>query len=123
MGKLRYYRFLYRYLRLVAFQRDTLGRTAEALAASRPDATCCRFEEEAISFAAMNRRANRRANFFHGLGVGKGEVVCLLMENRPEFLETVIGLAKLGERGRFGRTAGCPYRDAHSRRMGPTSLA
>lgn len=96
MGKLRYYRFLYRYLRLVAFQRDTLGRTAEALAASRPDAPCCRFEEETISFAAMNRRANRRANFFHGLGVGKGEVVCLLMENRPEFLETVIGLAKLG---------------------------
>ncbi|MCH8888741.1 MAG: long-chain-acyl-CoA synthetase [SAR324 cluster bacterium] len=96
MGKRNYYRFLFRYLGLVLFKRKTIGATLEKTAARHGGRVCVLFEDESITYAEMNRRANRRANFFHGLGIAKGDVVCLLMENRPEFLATVLGLAKLG---------------------------
>jgi len=96
MSKRNYYRFLFRYLGLVLFKRKTIGRTLEKMAARHGGRVCVFFEDESISYAEMNRLSNRRANFFHGLGIAKGDVVCLLMENRPEFLETVLGLAKLG---------------------------
>jgi fatty-acyl-CoA synthase len=96
MRKPPYYRFVYRYLSLVALKNRTLGRTVEQAAARRPEAIACLFEDERITYGELNRRANRRANLFRSLGVGKGDVVCLLMENRPEYLETVVGLAKIG---------------------------
>lgn len=96
MSRINYYRFLFRYLGLVLFKRKTIGRALEKMAARHGSRVCVLFEDESITYAEMNRRANRRANFFHGLGIAKGDVVCLLMENRPEFLETVLGLAKLG---------------------------
>jgi fatty-acyl-CoA synthase len=96
MASLNYYRMFYNYLKLLVLKNKTLGKTAEEMAASRKDATFLLFEDERISFAEFNRRANRRANFFRERGVGKGDVVCLLMENRPEYLETVVGLSKLG---------------------------
>ena len=74
----------------------TLGHVLEKQAVRLGELPFCRFEDEVISYAAFNRRVNRRANFFLARGVGRGDVVCLMMENRPEFLETVAALAKLG---------------------------
>jgi fatty-acyl-CoA synthase len=96
MSTLHYYRFVLRYLSLVIRKNKTIGATVEALAARQPDAPACIFGDERISYAELNRRANRRAHAFRAQGVGKGDVVALLMENRPEFLETIVGLAKLG---------------------------
>ncbi len=76
--------------------KRTLGATAAEQAARLGEAPFCLFEGESISFAEFNRRANRCANFFRAEGVAPGEVVCLLMENRPEFLTIWVGLAKLG---------------------------
>ena len=96
MGKFKYYGLLWKYIRLLLFKKETLGRTTEKMAARRRDAIFLLFEEDRISFAEFNARANRRANLFQSMGVKKGEVVCLLMENRPEYLETLAGLSKLG---------------------------
>ena len=96
MGKLKYYGLMWKYIRLLVLKKETLGRTTEAMAAKRGDATCLLFEDERITFAEFNARANRRAHLFRSVGVNKGDVVCLLMENRPEFLETLAGLSKLG---------------------------
>ena len=41
-------------------------------------------------------RANRVAHWASAQGIGRGDVVALLMENRPEFVATWAGLAKLG---------------------------
>src|SRR5262249_17348219 len=54
------------------------------------------FENETHTFDAFNRACNRRANLLMAMGVQKGEVVALMMENRPEILSTLIGLAKVG---------------------------
>ncbi|MBI4083112.1 MAG: long-chain-acyl-CoA synthetase [Candidatus Lambdaproteobacteria bacterium] len=96
MASLDYYRFLLRYIALLVFKRNTLGRTLEAAAARFGDAPFVLFEQERHSFAEFNRRVNRRAHAFHAAGVGKGAVVALMMENRPEYLETVTALGKLG---------------------------
>ena len=36
------------------------------------------------------------ANYFLSLGYQKGDTVALLMENRPEYVSTWLGLAKIG---------------------------
>ncbi len=96
MASLSYYKMFFNYVKLLVLKNRTLGGTAEEMAVKRKDATCLLFEGERYSFDEFNRRANRLANFFREQGVSKGDVVCLMMENRPEFLETLVGLAKLG---------------------------
>jgi acyl-CoA synthetase (AMP-forming)/AMP-acid ligase II len=91
-----YYSMFARYLVLLAFKRQTVGKTVERMAAQRGDAVSVLFENDRITFGQFNQAANRRANFFRALGVGKGDVVTLMMDNRPEFLYTLAGLAKLG---------------------------
>ncbi|MCZ6647038.1 MAG: AMP-binding protein, partial [SAR324 cluster bacterium] len=96
MASLNYYRMFWNYIKLLVKKDKTLGGTADEMAARRGGATFLYFEDEKISFAEFNRLANRRANLFHEHGVGKGEVVALMMENRPEYLTTLVGLSKLG---------------------------
>ncbi len=91
-----YYKFLFRYLGLLAFKNQTVGKTVEKTAARRGNSTFLLFESERVTFDAFNRASNRRANLFMAMGIQKGEVVAVMMENRPEILETLVGLAKLG---------------------------
>lgn len=51
------------------------------------------------SFAQVNERVNRLANGLADLGVGHGDVVAFLCNNRAEIVETYFGLAKLGAVG------------------------
>jgi fatty-acyl-CoA synthase len=55
-----------------------------------------RFEDQAVTYAELERAANRVAHWAHAQGVRRGDVVALLMENRPEYLFAWIGLAKIG---------------------------
>ena len=96
MRSLNFYRLLGRNIKFLVFKRDTVGKTSEQMAVQRRDEVFLLFEDEKFTFDEFNRRANRRANLFRAMGVGKGDVICLMMENRPEFLETLVGLAKLG---------------------------
>lgn len=44
----------------------------------------------------METYSNRIANFFLSRGYSKGDTVALFMENRPEYVATWLGLAKIG---------------------------
>jgi acyl-CoA synthetase (AMP-forming)/AMP-acid ligase II len=44
----------------------------------------------------MDERSNRAANLLREIGVRRGDKVCLMIGNRPEFVELWFGLAKLG---------------------------
>jgi hypothetical protein len=48
------------------------------------------------TYAEVEFWANKVANWARGVGLGKGSVVALLMENRPEYIFTWLGLAKVG---------------------------
>ncbi len=61
-----------------------------------PDHPMMIFEGQSLTWREYNARANKYAHAFKSLGIGKGDVVGLVMENRPEFLLTITALQKLG---------------------------
>ncbi|AHE55090.1 long-chain-acyl-CoA synthetase [Sphingomonas sanxanigenens] len=87
------------YQRVAGFARDMAYTTADRLeerAGDAADTPFILFEDQAISFAEMNARANRVAHAARAAGLAKGDVVALLMLNRPEFVMIWLGLAKAG---------------------------
>lgn len=51
---------------------------------------------EEFTFGQIDEASNRVAHWALANGLKQGDVVALFMENRPEFMETLIGLAKVG---------------------------
>lgn len=74
----------------------SLGQEAEKQAGKCPQHPAFLWQEQVISYEEYNRRANRYAHFFQSQGYKKGDVVALLMDNCPEYLMVVTGLAKIG---------------------------
>jgi fatty-acyl-CoA synthase len=68
----------------------------ESWAQRTPNAPAIRFEDALISYGELDAAAKRYAHWARAQGIGRGDVVALYMENRPEFLFAWIGLAKLG---------------------------
>ena len=54
------------------------------------------FEGRTLSFAGLNAHANRVAHAALAAGLKPGNVVALMMDNRPEFPMVWLGLAKVG---------------------------
>ena len=74
--------------------------------ASRQDASCAS-KATTAPITRYNANANRIAHWALERGIGKGDVVAVLMGNRPEYLEVWAGLAKVGATGALLNT------DAH----------
>ena len=72
------------------------GELVAEKAARYGDRTFLRFEDQTLSFADMNDRANQLANFLKGHGGGRGAGVAMLMANSPRFLDVFFGLQKIG---------------------------
>jgi fatty-acyl-CoA synthase len=68
----------------------------EERVAAAPHRLAILFEGRKITNAELEAAANRVARWASAQGIGRGDVVGLLMENRPEFIITWLGLAKLG---------------------------
>lgn len=83
-------------LRHVPSQTYTVGDRLEERAAEHPGKVFIRFEDRVVTYGAANAAANRAAHAAWALGLRRGDVAALLMENRPEFVTTWMGLAKLG---------------------------
>ncbi len=74
----------------------TVVDLVEACAKNTPAAPVIYFEDKIISYRQLNEAANRYAIWATQIGVRKGDVVALLMENRPEYLMAWLGLLKAG---------------------------
>jgi fatty-acyl-CoA synthase len=68
----------------------------ERVAARAPEHPALVFGDQQVSYGDLDRAANRVARWARAQGVGRGDVVALLMENRPEFVVHWLGLAKIG---------------------------
>ena len=68
-----------------------LERNARSLA--RSDALL--FEDRRYTWAEVNEHANRWARLLLAAGVARGDVVALVMDNRPEYVFTLLGASKI----------------------------
>jgi len=79
-----------------------------------PDAPAIYFEDRVVSWKEMDQGACRFARWAMAQGVGKGDAVAILMENRPEFIMAWFGLHKIGAIGALINTNQTTAPLAHS---------
>jgi fatty-acyl-CoA synthase len=72
------------------------SRVIEELAETRGDAPALLSAAECLTYRALDDRANRYARWALEQNLGKGETVCLVMPNRPEYLAIWLGITKVG---------------------------
>ena len=74
----------------------TIGRILAAKAATVGERPFLLFEGQQFSYADAHAITNGYAEGFRRAGIGRGEHVALMLDNRPELLWAMWGLGKLG---------------------------
>ena len=73
-----------------------LHQLFEEQVARTPEATALVHEEQQLSYAELNQRANRLAHYLQRRGVGPEQVVGLLLERSLEMVVAILGVLKAG---------------------------
>lgn len=68
----------------------------EQAVANNPKGLAIAYEQRSISYEAFDQWANRIANYLRDTGTAHGDVIIVMLENRPELLAVTAALAKLG---------------------------
>lgn len=83
-----------------ALATSTLARPVHELfeeqAAATPDAVALLSDDQQVSYAQVNARANRLAHHLLRLGVARGNLVGLCMERCPDAIVGLLGILKAG---------------------------
>lgn len=74
----------------------TIVDIVETQARRRPSNIAIYYLDEALSYAQLDARANRYANWARSQGIKSGDAVALLMENRPDYICAWLGMFKIG---------------------------
>jgi fatty-acyl-CoA synthase len=74
----------------------TLPVIIEELGARHGDAPALIGERATLSYRALAARANRYARWALAQGIGKGDTVCLMMPNRPDYMAAWLGITRVG---------------------------
>ncbi|WKB54419.1 non-ribosomal peptide synthetase [Eleftheria terrae] len=74
----------------------TLPALFEQQAAATPAALALRFEDQALSYAELDRQANRLAHILIAQGIGAQDVVALAIPRSPQMLVALLGTLKAG---------------------------
>ena len=73
-----------------------MSTVIEELAAQYEDAPALLSSRERLTYRGLAERSNQYARWALAHGLSKGEVVCLLMTNRPEYLAVWLGITSVG---------------------------
>src|SRR5687768_11696736 len=73
----------------------SMARALDERVAEDPNGLALAFCDERFTFRDIDRRVNQYARFFQSRGVGQGDAVALLMDNRPDYLFVVFALIRL----------------------------
>ncbi|MGH0033280.1 MAG: long-chain-acyl-CoA synthetase [Myxococcota bacterium] len=76
--------------------KSTVADLFERQAERRGSQPLVLYEDRTVSWGELDAHADRVAHWGNAAGLRTGDVAALLMENRPEYLATWLGLAKLG---------------------------
>ncbi|WP_370047086.1 MULTISPECIES: MupA/Atu3671 family FMN-dependent luciferase-like monooxygenase [Salipiger] len=74
----------------------TMQAAFEAQVAKTPDAVALVFEDQSLTYAQLNARANQAAHVLRGMGVGAGAVVGLYTRRSVDLLVGALGILKAG---------------------------
>ena len=75
------------------------GQVIEYWGRWQPEAVGLRFEDRDVTWAELDRSTDELAAGLARMGVGHGERIGILLNNRPEFVETAMACMKLGAIG------------------------
>lgn len=75
---------------------NSWGFQLEKIAAQYPDNPAVRSPDGVLTYRQLNERANRYAHYLLSNGVGRGDIVVLCFENRPDLLAAYCGCSKVG---------------------------
>src|SRR6266576_4724466 len=81
---------------IASHPRRILPGVIEELAESCAEAQALLSDRERLTYRALAERSNRYARWALEQGLAKGETVCLLMPNRPEYMAVWIGITSVG---------------------------
>jgi fatty-acyl-CoA synthase len=76
--------------------QHTIVDIVEERAQTAPHAIAFYYLDSTMTYAALNAAADRIAHWAQETGVGRGEAVALVMENRPDYVAAWLGLLKAG---------------------------
>ena len=68
----------------------------ENLAQRFEDAPALLSDRESFTYRDLSERSHRYSRWALSLGINKGDVVCLLMPNRPEYMAVWLGITRVG---------------------------
>jgi amino acid adenylation domain-containing protein len=71
---------------------EVLSQTARAFKGR----TAIEWQNQRVSYAELETRTNELANYLLSVGVTKGDVIALVLDDRISLIETVIGILKAG---------------------------
>jgi amino acid adenylation domain-containing protein len=81
---------------LPSTREGLLHRLFETQAARTPDAVAVAFEDQALTYSALDARSNRLAHRLRRLGVGPEVLVGLCVDRSPEMVVALLGILKAG---------------------------
>jgi amino acid adenylation domain-containing protein len=76
--------------------KATLPELFEAQVERTPEAPALEYENQQLSYAELNRRANQLGHYLRELGVGPDTVVTVLLERSVEMVVGLLGVLKAG---------------------------
>jgi citronellyl-CoA synthetase len=75
---------------------NSWGLELEKIAGQYPDNPAVKSPDGSLTYRELNERANRFAHYLLSKDVGRGDVVTLCFENRPDLLAAYCGCSKVG---------------------------
>ncbi len=75
---------------------DSVAQMLTSRAREIPDTVHVLYNDEVITYAQVNERANKVAHYLKEKDVGKGDIVSVMVLNSPEIYYTMFGAQKLG---------------------------
>lgn len=79
-----------------SLEQVDLASLFEASVDKNPDAIALEFENQQISYRQLDDRANQYAQFFKTQGIGRNDVVAMLMDRSIDMLAALYGIQKAG---------------------------
>ncbi len=100
----------------------SLGKCLEYNAEIYPNNIAILYEDIKYTYKELNEWINRYVNYFLSLGVKKGDVINIFLENRPDLMFIIGAMSKIGTVGSLINTRQRALTLSHSLKLNPVNI-